>query len=227
MTTAREFRLAFVTRLTHACDQSSKVPPAFQGRQQMIAVRMGVAPEAVSKWFKAVSMPRPSKLLELAELLEVDAAWLSLGVKVELDRAERKIHAHDSSGAVMLVRGLVTLAGGTCGDPAPTDPRAGYVDFYATLRGQVWPIRVALAREVEPDRFEVMLPREFKDVRTFAVIPLAGEKYQFLDMAAPAIDLVKMLKTGEYAVAIDRAEGGKYTTDSLTWQRVRLFGELV
>jgi hypothetical protein len=226
MSSTPEFRKEFVARLNQACDQSSIVPPPFQGRQQMISNRLSVAPEAVSKWFKAISMPRPAKMQELADLLEVDVAWLSMGVKVELDRAERKVHAGESSGAVLLVRALITLAGGHCGDAQPADPRAAYVDFYATLRGQVWPMHISLGREVNAGRYEVAVIKEFKDVRNIAVVALPGEKYQFLDLPVEMIETHKHRKTGEYIVTIDRADA-KYTTDGESWPRIRAFGEIV
>ena len=53
-----ESRKSFVVRLKEACDQSKNVPPPNKGRQQYIAQQLGVAAEAVSKWFKGVATPR-------------------------------------------------------------------------------------------------------------------------------------------------------------------------
>jgi transcriptional regulator with XRE-family HTH domain len=220
-----EFRKAFVARLKQACDESKLVPLPGQGRQQFIAERLGVAPEAVSKWFKGVSMPMPEKMALLAELLEVDHSWLAHGISPEMDRAERKLHAKESSGAVHLVFGMIMLAGGHCGEPSKSDPRAEYVDFYATMRGSVYPMHVALAREVAKDKYEVLLPKEYRDVRTVAVIPAGPGKYHFLDMRLPLIEEYKVRKAGMISLGIGRVDGKRYMTGSALWPQIKVFGE--
>lgn len=222
-----EFRKAFVSRLKQACDESKTIPPPHKGRQQVIAERIGVAPEAVSKWFKAVSMPRPDKMERLSELLQVDQSWLTFGISVEMNRQERKAHAREIDGAVHLVMGLIGLAGGHCGTPGPKDQRGSYVDFYVTLRGSVYPIHVCLAREVSKDRFEILLPKEYTDVRSLAVIPLEGGKFHFLDLPLEHIEEHKTRKTGAYAIQISRVEPSKYMTGGAVWPRIKSFGEWV
>jgi transcriptional regulator with XRE-family HTH domain len=217
-----EFRKAFVARLAQACDDSKLIPPQGRGRQNYIAARMGLAPEAISKWFKGVSMPRQDKMAFLAELLEVDQSWLAFGIKAEMDRTERRVHAKESDGAVHLVWGMFALAGGHCGEPSQADPRAAYVDFYATMRGSVYPIHVSLAREVSRDRFEVILPREYVDVHTVAVVPAGPGRFHFLRLPRPLVDEHKTKKGGALAVTISRVDS-KYITGSDTWPRVKSF----
>lgn len=221
-----EFRKAFVARLKQACDESKLIPLPGQGRQQFIAERLGVAPEAVSKWFKGVSMPKPDKMTFLAELLEVDQAWLAYGISPEMDRADRKLHAKESSGAVHLVFGMIMMAGGHCGEPSKSDPRSEYVDFYATMRGSVYPMHIALGRETAKDHFEVLLPKEYKDVRCIAVIPGGAGKYVFLDMPVAMIDEYKTRKTGMFAINIARVDGARYMTGSAKWPQIKSFEEL-
>ena len=218
-----EFRKAFVLRLKQACDESRIIPPPHQGRQQMVAERIGVAPEAVSKWFKGVSMPRPDKMERLSELLQVDQSWLTFGISVEMDRQERKAHAREIDGAVHLVMGLVTLAGGMCGTPGPKDPRGSYVDFYVTMRGSVYPIHICLAREISRDRYEIVLPKEYTDVRSIAVIPVGDGKFHFLDLPLEHIEEHKARKTGAYALQISRVEPSKYMTGAAVWPRIKSF----
>lgn len=221
-----EFRRSFVARLKQSCDESQHIPLPGHGRQQFIVDRLKVTPEAVSKWFNGVSMPRPDKMIALADLLECDQAWLAYGLAPEMDRTARRVHARESDGAVQLVLGMILLAGGNCGRPASTDPRSEYVDFYATMRGSVYPMHVGLAREISKDHFEAIIPKEYRDVRSIAVVPAGNGKYHFLDMPLPLIEEHKMRKSGSFAVNFGRVEASKYMTGRATWPRIRTFGEL-
>lgn len=221
-----EFRKSFVSRLAQASDDSRLIPPQGRGRQNYIAQRLKVAPEAVSKWFKGVAMPKPDKMAELAEILEVDQSWLAFGLTAEMDRSERRLHAKESDGAVHLVWGMFTLAGGHCGEPSKTDPRSAYVDFYATLRGSVYPIHVSLAREVSRDCFEAILPREYADVHPIVVVPAGVGRYHFLRMPRPMVDEHKSRKAGAVAINFNRVDN-KYLTGSDVWPKVKSFESLL
>jgi hypothetical protein len=225
MASTPEFRLAFVARLKQACDESSIIPPPHQGRQAVIATPMGIAPEAVSKWFKGVAMPNRERMVELAELLDVDESWLDRGVKPEMDRTQRRAHAREASGAADLVRGMAKLSGAAVAEPTKTDPRAGYVDFYCTLNGRMFAIHVSLGRETAQGEYEFLVPNEYADTRTIGVV-LYQREYVFIDMPADLINEVKVRKAGEFLISVTRAEGGKYVSDSVQWPRVRSLAEL-
>lgn len=220
-----EFRKAFVARLKQACDEAPNVPPPHRGRQQYFSEQLKVAPEAVSKWFKAVSMPKPEKIERIAELLQVDQSWLVFGITTEMNRGERKAHGRTLDGAVYLVMGMLMLAGSHCGMPSKTDPRREYVDFYATFRGVVYPVHVAFAREMGEGVFEVIVPKEFIDVRNIAVVPAGVGKYHFLEMPSDTIDEHKIRKTGSFALEIVVA-GPRYLTGGQPWPRIKSFGDL-
>lgn len=225
MSSTPEFRREFVQRLTWACDESPHIPPKGEGRQQVIAERLGVTSEALSKWFKAVSMPRPTKMRELAELLGVDEGWLHYGRQPVTEPREARLRAKFADGAVHLVWGHIALSGGHCGLPSPNDPKADSVDFYATVKGSTYPIRVVLAREIESGKFEIVVPKEFRDVRTIAVIPASPGKYHFIDLASNSIEKHKTLKVGDFVVDVERQSGSRYSTDGTHWQRIITFGE--
>jgi transcriptional regulator with XRE-family HTH domain len=224
MGSTAEFRQAFVSRLKDACDSSTVVPPPNKGRQQHIAEQLGVAPEAVSKWFKGVSMPKPEKLIKLAELLQVEQTWLSYGVSPEMDRKERKAHSREVDGAVHLVMGLTMLTGGHCGIPSDQDARASFVDFYATVKGSVYSIHVCLGREIEKDKYELVIPKEFEEVVCIGVIPVAKGKYQLLELPRYTVSDHKQRKAGGYSITIERVDTRFMTGDS-TWPKIRFFGE--
>lgn len=226
MGSTADFRKAFVTRLVQACDESKVIPPPYQGRQQEIAKALGVAPEAVSKWFKGVAMPLPAKMAALAALLQVDHSWLAFGLAPEMERSERKVHAREADGAVHLVIGMVLLAGGHCGTPQKSDPRSEYVDFYVTTHGSVFPVHVALGRETSPAEFELLLPKEYADVRCIGVMPVGGGKYHFLNLPLELINEHKSRKAGGIALNIVRGDASKYFSDEDAWPRIRSFSEL-
>lgn len=69
-----EFRKAFVGRLKQSCDESKHIPLPGHGRQQFIVDRLKVTPEAVSKWFNGVSMPRPDKMEALGYVQNIVSA---------------------------------------------------------------------------------------------------------------------------------------------------------
>lgn len=225
MGSTAEFRKAFVVRLKEACDGSRLVPPPHKGRQQYISQQLGVAPEAVSKWFKGVAMPRPDKIERLAEILQVEQTWLAFGVSPEMDRQERKAHAREVDGAVHFVMGLSMLGGAICGHPGPRDPRASYVDFYATIRGSVYAVHVCLGREVSRDRYELVIPKEYDDVNCVAVIPKSPGKFDQLELPVDMIEAHKTKKSGDYCLIIDRSEASKYSTGRASWPRIRYFGD--
>lgn len=225
MGSTAEFRKAFVTRLKQACDESKLIPPPHKGRQQFIANSLGVAPEAVSKWFKGVAMPRPDKVERLAEILNVDQSWLTFGISPEMDRAERKAHAREVDGAVYLVMGMVSLAGWHIGTPSARDPRATYVDFYATIRGSVYPTHVSLAREVSSGRFEVLLPKEFEDVQTIIVVPAGVGKYHFVTAPLLVVKEHMQRKAGFVQLTFVRIDA-RYMAGSDQLPRIKSFMEV-
>lgn len=221
-----EFRVAFVSRLKQACDESALIPPPHKGRQQMIADRLGVAPEAVSKWFKAVAMPRPDKMENLAEMLGVDQSWLAFGISPEMDRGERKAHARQVDGAVYLTMGLITLGGGLVGMPSKNDPRKHYVDFYATIRGSVYPMHIALARETSKGTYEALLPKEYADTRCLTVVPAPAHRYHILFMPLNMVEEHKRRKSGHVQIGFGRMDS-RYITGSDVWPQIRDFTEFV
>lgn len=231
MASTQEERKAFVERLKWACDESPYIPPAGEGRGQVLSERLKVAPEAVSKWFKGVSMPRTSKMRELADLLGVDPAWLHFGEQPKVSNKDRKLHVKANEGAVHLAWGMVALAGGMCGTVPSNDERSELIDFVATIDNVAYPIHVALGREVSVDAWEIRLPNRFREVRTVAVIPVGSGEYRFLDMPWQLVDGAKQAVEGKYVVLVLK-KGTKFITPPLDekgapthWPRLITFTE--
>lgn len=216
----------FKSRLIRACDDSPIVPPYGKGRQVAIAKRLGVTQEAVRKWFVGEALPRPDKMRELADYLEVDEPYLALGIKPDFDRHEKRRNLIAYNGAVHLVAGLIMLEGGNVAFPSDKDHRAAYVDLYAIMRGQQMAIHVSLAREVSEGSFELIVPHAYRDVRSIGVIQVDLGKFQFIDMPLPLIDKHKTRKSGDYLIGMGRHEN-KYLTGGDVWPRFKIFQQLV
>lgn len=226
MASTAEYRKQFVKRLVQACDLSKLVPEPHYGRQTYLATKLGVSAESVSKWFKGDSIPRHDTMAKLAELLEVDQSWLAFGLQPEIPRTERMVHANRSEGAVALVWGTMTLEGARCGLPSSRDSRSGFVDFYATMRGTIYPMYVALARELSKNRFELLLPKEYKDVRAVGVVPAGVGRWHFIDLPLSKIEEHKVRKSGQVSISFGRQASDGYFTGSDNWPRIRTFGDV-
>lgn len=227
MSSTAEFRQAFVLRLKEACDASPIIPPPHKGRQNYIAQHLGLAPEAVSKWFKGVSMPRPVMMERLAEFLQVEQTWLSFGVAPEMDRQERKLHAREVDGAVHLVMGYLMLDGVPCGFPSTRDPRGAYVDFYATIRGAVHPIHVCFARELAKDAFEVLVPNEYEDVHCVGVVPVSRGKFDFIELSPEVVNQRKVKKAGAQSITFERGDSARYVSGQSAYPKIRFLADLI
>lgn len=215
----------FKQRLQDACDDSTIVPEHGKGRQVAIANRLKVTQEAVRKWFAGEAVPRPAKMRELAEFLEVDEPWLALGIKPELDRHEKRANLMNLNGAVHLVAGLIMLEGGNCAFPGDRDPRREWVDLYAIMRGSQFAIHVSLALELTPGMFSIKIPRNFSDVKCIGVVGLGGGKFHFLSMNKPILEDHKLRRAGDYFIPVSKADN-RYYTGSTVIPRFKTFGEL-
>lgn len=65
----------FANRLSLACDHA-RIPPLNKGRQEALKKLLRVSQEAVRRWLAGESVPRYERVIELAEILGVNANWL-------------------------------------------------------------------------------------------------------------------------------------------------------
>jgi len=162
----------FAKRLEQACDAYPHIPPKHSGRQSWIARELGkrfnvtVTTETVRKWFQGEAKPRPDKLVLIAQLLEVDMAWLSLGVDPDIEPRERKVRNASVDGAVNVVAGLIQMDGGHPAFPDKDDP---VIDMHAIIRGAKYDIHVALG-EVEGETLRFAVPTKHEDVVVLGVV---------------------------------------------------------
>lgn len=157
----------FARRLAQACDQHEMIPAYGYGRQTWLKEKMRVSHEAVRKWVKGESRPRPRKMKELAELLGVDEAWLSLGVEPEGTPKEKKERSAKLTGASNVFLGLLQAAGGSVAFPDQPDSP---IDFFAILNGRHLAFHVTLAHKVSAETVAFRVPVDFETVTTVGAV---------------------------------------------------------
>jgi hypothetical protein len=146
--------LEFSQRLVKALDDNPYTHAVHHGRlswvQRELVAKFGergkVSLESVRKWVAGEVKPRDEFVAMLAEILEVDTAWLHLGVAPDLAPREQKLRNAAADGAVNLVCGLIQMNGGHPAFPEPKDVRAkkSHIDLYAIIKGAQYAFHVSL-----------------------------------------------------------------------------------
>lgn len=208
----------FYERLTTACDNSPDVPPYGKGRQTVIAKMLKISPEAARKYFlppdKGGNTPVPAHMSKLATFLDVDEAWLSLGVTPSMTVKEKKEFSSVANGAVYIAFGLAMSSGSTCAFAEEDD----IPDFYAIKRGVQKAMKVVLGVEKSKGNYEFDLPVEYNDVHCIAMI----ERSQYcFDILSFDHDLVEKhgTNTGGVVRVTMHKEGKRYFTGRDEWSR--------
>ncbi len=104
---------------------------------------------------------------ELAALLGVDEAWLSLGVEPEASPKEKKERSAKLTGASNVFLGLLQAAGGSVAFPEPGDTP---IDFFAIIDGRHLAFHVTLAHKVSAEKVVFRVPADFEKVTTVGAI---------------------------------------------------------
>lgn len=135
-----------------------------------------VSIEAVRRWIAGIMRPRPAKMTLIAQILEVNEAWLSLGISGDLNPRERRARNAEAEGAVNLIAGLIQLSGGHPAFPDDNDRRAKQdcVDMYAIIKGASFAIHVSYCQE---DKCKFSVPNGFEDLTVIGV--MKGEGFSF------------------------------------------------
>lgn len=142
----------FAKRLNSACDASGHCPPLHKGRLTWVQVELKrhfkeeVSVETVRKWFAGEAKPRPEKVAMLAELLQVDISWLSLGVDKGMAPRELKARGREIDGAVNIVAGLIEMDGGHAAFASDSDQKRG-VDLHAIIKGAKYDFHVTVQED--------------------------------------------------------------------------------
>jgi Helix-turn-helix. len=222
---------AFALRLQKACDDNPRVPAYNHGRQAWVRAQLverygvNVSNETVSKWFTGVSRPRPEKITTIAKLLEVDEAWLALGVQGEVEPRERRLRNAQADGAVNVVAGFIQMCGG---HPAfPDDDGRGDlapVDLYAIIKGAHYSINVAVAQPVDGGQYRCQVPHGYEQRIVIAIVQREPLVCDFLELPAEMITAHGARRSGYVEVTFAAGPKG-YVTDGAVWPRIQTFAE--
>lgn len=212
----------FAKRLNNACDGHPHIPAYGYGRQTWVKENLNVSHEAVRKWFTGESRPRPNKMRELAKALEVDEAWLSLGIAPDMLPSERRTRNAQAEGAVNAAMGLLQMNGGHVAFPGDTDPRAAFVDFYAILRGQQLAFHISLAQQVSEGQFKFIIPREFDQCTVIGLVHVFPLRVHCIRMNYDLIDRHKVRKGGYFEITVSKRDS-EYFTGQDNWPRLHNF----
>jgi len=193
----------FADRLKEACRAHGCAPPAGNGLQTWLRKRMGVSDEAVRKWLTGESRPRPDMMHRLADALQVDEAWLALGLVPQLSPKERRVRNALAEGAVNVLLGFMQLDGATVAFPWRSDPQREFVSFYAIYRGVHTPFHVTLGAKIE-DQYRFILPPEYTRCTTVGVIRTGRFSVDFLYLATDMIEAHKINKGGYLELWVER-----------------------
>lgn len=164
---------AFAKRLETACENHPHSPSG-HGRQKWVREQLKatcnvtVSPEAVRKWFAGEARPRPAVMKDLARVLEVDEAWLSLGRMPDMTPREQKKHNAVTNGAVNLLAGMIQINGGTIAFP---EAEGSFADLYAIIQGKQYSIDVKIARPERDGSLRFSLPANTHDLVHVGVVP--------------------------------------------------------
>jgi transcriptional regulator with XRE-family HTH domain len=215
----------FQRRLNEACNAATAVPPKHAGRLVHIAREMNVSVEAVRKWFEG-GRPRQDKMKQLAKIIGVDPAWLSVGVNAEVAKANRDRLNTNLDGAANVLIGLLTLRGVVCALPDEYDQRKDVVDFYGVIRGRQVPVIALFAEEVG-DSYRIQVRRDFRLGKVFVVV--VGERFsemRILHCPTEAIETNKSAMGADYQVTMKKS-GGHFWVGELPCHEVQTIEDFV
>lgn len=215
---------AFAKRLEVATESHPHAPSG-HGRQVWLRVQLEeqthtkVSPEAVRKWFAGEARPRPNFMSNIAQVLEVDEAWLSLGSNPSnTPKEQAKINA-TVNGAVNMVAGQIQLFGGTIAFPE----EGSEFDMFAIIKGKHIGLSVRLGER--GGDFRISVPVENSTI--VLVVPTNRPTvFEFRLVPREAVERFGKSRGGYVDLDVERDEAGFVIGDTVL-PEVRSFGELV
>jgi hypothetical protein len=219
----------FARRLHTACDGSPHIPAYNHGRLTKIRdlfkerFKLKITTETVRKWSAGESRPRPDKMAMLAQILEVDLSWLSLGVAPDMEPRARQKRNVAIGGAASVLAGMIQLDGGVVALPGEEDSKAAFVDIYAIIKGAQYALHTALAQEGEGHAMKFMIPTQYNDCTVIGVVKKPSSlSCDFLEIPASVIDEHRVRHGGHYELEVDR-RGEDYRVKDARLPKIKTF----
>lgn len=232
--TAKEIRDPdFGKRFAQACDQHPDVPPFSSGRlvwiQRGLSLRfdIDVTIESVSKCYHGAARPRTAKMKALAALLEVDEAWLSLGVGPHAKTRTRDRQLRDASvdGAMNIVAGFIQMNGGRPAFPDEKDKRAAdaHIDIYAIIKGAQMNFHVSTCQDAGDGKITFSIPANHDEIIVIGVVPVEPLRCVFLELTSDIIDEQGDLRGGYRQLHVTK-DGNRFKAGDVTIPQIHTFG---
>lgn len=198
----------FALRLNHAADKDSNCPPKFQGRLTHVVAEMGkrgkaVTVESVRKWFNGETMPSNDKVVLLADVFQVDFAWLTGGEQDRDTGAQRKLHNALATAAANILAGVINMDGGYPAFPSEADDRARRdgVDLYAIIRGVNYSFQVIAGEAIDGNLvFQLHATRGM--VLVIAVVRREDNRFDFYELDADTLTTGKKQSRGMIEISV-------------------------
>jgi hypothetical protein len=210
------------------------VPAHNHGRQAWVRLQLAekcgvaVSSETISKWFTGVARPRPEKITALARVLDVDEAWLTLGVSARVGAARHQLRNAMADGVVNVVAGFIQMAGGHPAFPesavTPQEPGCAKVDLYAIIKGAHYAFHIVLAQETAPGAYRFVLDYGFETCVVLGVIPLAPLACDFIELRDDLVERHGARRKGVVEITVER-QGDLYHSAGEAWPRITSFAE--
>lgn len=166
----------FSIRFNRAVEGHPLAPPSPHGRQSWVLEKLKkeanltVSPNTMSKWFHGAARPRQDNIRKIARVLQVDEVWLAMG-QTPAPKATAAQGAERASGAVLLVAGLIAMAGGRVTFPSKEQAPA---DLQVNINGDQFSVVVVVLSEKDGTA-SCIVPEPTKTARVLAVAPTRVE----------------------------------------------------
>lgn len=222
---------AFAARLQRATEaHPQKIPDTGAGRHAWFVRKFKelfdeeIVPETVRKWFNGMTIPRPAIMAHLAEILDVDVAWLALGTTPNGNSRQRKLRGAVQDGAINIVAGLIQMDGGQPAFPRDDDTRAKdeEIDIYTIIKGAQYAIHVCDGRRNVDDTLVFSAPTS-NSLLCIGVIRLDGFAFDLVELDAEAIG--KGRRTGGTVEVTVTQNGDDYFSGDVGLRRITTFSE--
>lgn len=180
----------FAVRLAKAADASPHIPLVNFGRLRWVVDQfktrfdVSITNETVRKWFAGEAMPRMEMTRYLAQLFEVDEAWLMLGQTPNVTPAARKIRDAQVDGVVNVVAGIIQMQGGHPAFPEDGDEQ---IDLFAIIKGAQYSFKVALA-EQRDGALHFTLPAKTDKVVVIGAVMHEGFRFDFYEIPGDVVE---------------------------------------
>lgn len=218
----------FAQRMQLACDGNDDVPKPNFGRLGWFVEKFEekfdfrLTAETVRKWFAGEARPRPRTIAMLAQILEVDEAWLSVGSDPSITEKQRKLRNATVDGVVNVVAGCIQMDGGHPAFPDDDDPasKKSYVDLTAIIKGALYSFHVALAEKSE-DGWVFSIPAGARGKFVIGVVRISPWSFRFFELDWDGMDKHGTRRAGCLSVVLPA------DMKQSTWREIESFSERI